>query len=132
MILVDTSAWVDFFRGVAPFAEDVDDLLETDEVALCGPVETEVRRGLRSPTERRKVIPLLAGCHRLEQPVRLWEEAGELGYVLARKGLTVKTLDLLIATYALSHGVAILTADSDFAAMRRCGVPVAVVGDAAG
>lgn len=39
-------------------------------------------------------------------------------------GVTPKTLDLLITTYALSHGVALLTTDGNFAAMRRVGVPL--------
>jgi len=125
LILVDTSAWIDFFRGKGPLADRVDDALASNDAALCGPILTELRRGLRSPSERRKVIPLLDGCHLLEQPVALWEEAGELGYVLARKGVTVKTLDLLIATYALSHGVALLASDSDFAGMRNAGIPLA-------
>jgi predicted nucleic acid-binding protein len=124
LILVDTSAWIDFFRGKGHLADRVDELLESNEVALCGPVVTELRRGLRSPSERRKVVPLLDGCHELEQPSRLWEEAGELGYLLARKGVTVKTMDLLVATYALSHGVALLASDTDFAVMRRAGVPL--------
>jgi hypothetical protein len=126
MILVDTSAWVDFFRASGSMADRVDALLGAGEVALCGPVITELRRGLRSPAERRKVIPLLGGCHYLEQPENLWEEAGELGYALARKGVTVKTFDLLIATYALAHGVPLLTSDSDFAAIRRAGIPLAL------
>jgi predicted nucleic acid-binding protein len=125
MILVDTSAWIDFFRGAGQLANRVDELLVANEVALCGPVITELRRGLKSPAERRRVIPLFDACHDLEQPARLWEEAGELGYALARKGVTVKTLDLLIATYALSHGVALLASDSDFDAMRRAGIPLA-------
>ena len=125
MILVDTSAWIDFFRGKGSLAARVDDALATNEAALCGPIITELRRGLRSPSERRKLIPLLDGCHRLEQPAELWEEAGELGYVLARKGVTVKTLDLLIATYALSHGVGLLASDADFDSMRRAGIPLA-------
>jgi len=124
VILVDTSAWVDFFRGKGSLADRVDDALATNEAALCGPIITELRRGLRSPSERRKVIPLLDGCHQLEQPADLWEEAGELGYVLARKGVTVKTLDLLIATYALSHDLALLASDSDFESMRRAGIPL--------
>jgi predicted nucleic acid-binding protein len=128
VILVDTSAWIDFFRGKGRVADRVDELLESNEVALCGPVVTELRRGLRSPSERRKVIPLLDGCHDLEQPARLWEEAGELGYVLARKGVTVKTMDLLVATYALSHSVALLASDSDFDGMRRAGVPLLAAG----
>jgi predicted nucleic acid-binding protein len=126
LILVDTSAWIDFFRGVNPFADRVDERLASNEIALCGPVITELRRGLKSPAERRKVIPLLSGCHELEQPDRLWEEAGELGYLLARRGGTVKTFDLLIASYALAHGVPLLASDKDYDAMRKVGVPLAV------
>lgn len=126
MTLIDTSAWVDFFRGSGPLADRVDELLAVNEAAVCGPVLTELRRGLRSAAERRKVIPLLSACHELDQPERLWEEAGELGYVLARKGIAVKTLDLLIATYALSHGVALLASDADFHAIRRSGIPLSI------
>lgn len=126
MILVDTSAWVEFFRGRDPIASAVDALLEADEVALCGPVVTEIRRGLRTRAERRRILPLLAGCRLLEQPPDLWEEAGDLGFALARRGSSVKTLDLLIAAYALSHGVGILTTDTDFARMRSGGIPLAL------
>jgi predicted nucleic acid-binding protein len=68
-----------------------------------------------------RVIPLLSGCHLLADPPRLWQEAGDLGYGLRRRGVTVKTIDLLVATYALSHGVAVLATDSDFRHMRRAG-----------
>jgi predicted nucleic acid-binding protein len=126
VILVDTSAWIDFFRGAGSLAGRVDDLLENDQAALCGPVITEIRRGLRSRAERTRVLPLLAGCHLLEQPAALWEEAGELGWYLGRRGATVKSLDLLIATYALAHAVPILTVDGDFALMRRVGLGLVI------
>jgi hypothetical protein len=122
MILVDTSAWIDFFRGRDPLASAVDQAIELDEAAVCGPVLTELRRGLRSPRDRRGVLPLLSGCHLLEQPEALWEEAGDLGFALARKGSTVKTVDLLIAAYAIAHGVAVLTGDGDFERIRRADV----------
>ena len=124
MILIDTSAWIDFFRGKGHFADAVSTALEHDDAAICGPVLTELRRGLRTQRERRKVLPLLEGCHLLRQPSALWRDAGELGYVLARKGATVKTLDLIIAIFAMSHSVPILTADSDFKLMRRRGISV--------
>ncbi len=127
MILVDTSAWIDFFRGREPLARAVDHALESDDAALCGPILTEIRRGLRTAAERRRVLPLLAGCHVLAQPPDLWEEAGDLGFALARRGVTVKTLDLLIAAYALSHSVPLLTSDADFSRMRRAGIPLALV-----
>jgi predicted nucleic acid-binding protein len=58
----------------------------------------------------------------LDQPVRLWEEAGEIGWYLGHRGAAVKSLDLLIAAYALAHDVPILIADRDVALMRRVGL----------
>jgi predicted nucleic acid-binding protein len=127
MILIDTSAWIAFFREAGSVAELVEVALREDQAACCGPIATELRRGLASSAERGKVLPLLDGCHWLEQPPALWEEAGDLGYALRRKGLTVKTFDLLIATYALSHEAHLLTTDSDFALMRKKGIALELV-----
>jgi predicted nucleic acid-binding protein len=123
VILVDTSAWIDFFHGRGALGGRVDAALEADDVALCGPVITELRRGLR-PRDRARVLPLLHGCHLLAQPANLWEEAGELGFFLGRRGATVKSLDLLIAAYALAHAVPLLSGDADFRVMQRAGLPL--------
>jgi predicted nucleic acid-binding protein len=122
VILVDTSAWIEFFRGTSDYADRVDHLLDSREVAVCGPVMTELRRGFRSVSDRRKVLPLLAACHWLEQPPALWDEAGDLGFALARRGVTSKSFDLLIATYALSHSVPVLAVDRDFEDMQKAGI----------
>jgi predicted nucleic acid-binding protein len=124
MILVDTSAWIEFFRGRDPVASKVDAALETNDVAICGPVITELRRGIRSRSDRARVLPLLAACHLLDQPTSLWEEAGDIGFSIGRRGVTVKTLDLLIAAYAMSHDVPLLTLDRDFASLQRAGIPL--------
>ena len=127
MILVDTSAWLAFFRGTGAAADILDLALGENQVAWCGPIATELRRGFVSARERTKVLELLEACHWLEQPSALWQEAGDLGYALRRKGLTVKTFDLLIAVYALSHGTELLTLDSDFGLMRAKGVGLQLV-----
>jgi predicted nucleic acid-binding protein len=127
VILVDTSAWIAFFRDAGSVAESVDAALSQNQVAWCGPIATELRRGFVSPRERTKVLHLLQGCHWLEQPHALWQEAGDLGYALRRRGVTVKTLDLLIATYALTHQAELLTLDADFGSMRSKGVPLQLV-----
>ena len=127
MILVDTSAWIEFFRGKAPLADLVDESLEFGEAALCGPVLTELRRGFRTVRERDRVLSLLEGCPYLEDPADLWAAAGELGFRLGRKGVAVKTRDLVIATIALSYDVPVLTGDSDFVSLRRNGVSLNVI-----
>jgi predicted nucleic acid-binding protein len=124
---VDTSAWIHFFRGRGPYADAVDRLLASNEVAICGPVIIELRRGFRSSSERARVIPLLDGCHHLADPAALWDEAGDLGYFLSRRGITAKTIDLLVAIYALSHSVALLADDRDFPMMRRAGAELFLV-----
>ncbi len=68
------------------------------------------------------MLPLLSGCRLLEQPEDLWIAAGDLGALLARRGATIKTLDLLIATYAIAHGLPLLTSDGDFKAVARANV----------
>ncbi len=124
MILVDTSAWVEFFRGRDPVASIVGEALEANEVAICGPVESELHRGLASKRERNRVLPLLESCHVLAQPRDLWVEAGNLDFALRRRGITPKTFDLLIAVYALSHSAILLTTDKDFTLMLKAGVPL--------
>ncbi|HJX54056.1 MAG TPA: PIN domain-containing protein [Polyangia bacterium] len=127
MILVDTSAWIAFFRDRGSVAAIVVRTLEDDEAALCGPVLAELRRGFVSAAERSRTIPLLRACHQLSQPASLWNEAGDLGFALARKGVTVKSLDLLIAAYALTHDIPILTLDRDFQLIARAGVGLHLV-----
>lgn len=126
MILVDTSAWIAFFRGHEPLASRVDAAIDADDAALCGPVISELRRGFVSEAERKRLLPLLGTLHALPEPPELWADAGDLGFALRRKGVTVKTLDLLIAVWALHAGVPILTADGDFASMQAAGVPIAL------
>ncbi|PWU19246.1 MAG: PIN domain nuclease [Bdellovibrio sp.] len=127
MILVDTSAWIDFFRGRRPLAEMVQQSLEANQVAICGPVMTEILRGFKSEKERNVVLPLLEGCRFLSQPDRLWEDAGNCGFHLRRIGKTVKTLDLLIACYAMAHSATILTSDGDFALMKKAGLDIGIL-----
>ena len=104
----------------------VDPLLEADGAVLCGPVVTELRCGLRSGAGRSKVLRCLEGCHVVEEPSRLWEDAGELGYFLGRRDATTKSLGLLTATYALTHSVAVLTGNSDFETMKRAGLKLLI------
>jgi predicted nucleic acid-binding protein len=121
MILIDTSAWIDFFRGNGRLADSVDDALATGEATVCGPIVSELRRGLLA-SQRKQVLHLLSGCSILEAPAELWVEAGDLGHRLGRKGVTIKTLDLLIAVHAIFHDAELLTADTDFRQISKAGV----------
>ena len=127
MILVDTSAWIDFFRDRKPLAKLVDQALDENSVAICSPIYTELMRGFKNKQERDKVVPLLQACRFLAQPVDLWETAGQYGFELKRQGITVKTMDLLIACFAMAHGLPILATDQDYRMMQSAGLGILLI-----
>lgn len=129
MILIDTSAWIDFFHGKNTWiCKQIESELEAGSPALCGPIWMELSRGIQSVKESKKVLPLLKSCHYLEQPDHLWDEAGELGRYLAQKGLIVGSMDLLIAIHVLAHRIPLLTLDKDFKSMVEMGIPLELLG----
>ena len=111
--LIDTSAWIDFFRGQNPVAAAVDAVLADGSAALCGMVELEVRQGLR-PSED-DLLELLQATLRLPTREADFGKAGALLAGLRRRGITLPATDGLIAQIALSQGVQLLENDKHFA-----------------
>jgi predicted nucleic acid-binding protein len=110
--LIDTSAWVDFFRGHEPLASTVDALLADGRAALCGMVELEIRQALRQREE--DLLNLLGATVRLSTTEEDYAQAGELLADLRRGGMTLPATDGLIAQVALRHGVSLLENDRHF------------------
>ena len=50
----------------------------------------------------------------LETTLTTWIEAGRIGYSLRRKGLTIPTTDLIIASLALDNNCLVFTLDPHF------------------
>jgi predicted nucleic acid-binding protein len=112
-VLVDTSAWIAFFRGDEPVATMVERTLAAGVAHICGVVELELRQGLR-PEERETVLSLLSACPRIPTEEADWAGAGDLLAALRRKGVTVPSTDGLLAHLALRHGAALLENDAHF------------------
>ncbi len=113
-ILVDTSAWVAFFRGDAAAIRRVDPLLAEGRVAITGPVFAEVLSGARRPADFDLLNRLLRGLDRLSEPEALWDRVAEHRFALARRGYQASLVDLTIALAALDSGHTLLTRDRDF------------------
>ena len=118
LVLVDTSAWIEFFRsGGGEVALVVDRLLDLDRVAVTGVVRAELQQGTRSRREFDKLKSLLGALESLDldgEP--LWTAVGETGYALRRRGINgVGIPDLIIAAVAIDHGAPVLTFDEHFA-----------------
>jgi predicted nucleic acid-binding protein len=120
MILVDTSAWVEFLRDTGSAAcERVDHLLDA-EIAVCDPIRMEVLAGARSEQHLRDLRGLLARATTLPTLPVHYEEAASLYRSCRRQGQTVrKLIDCLIAAVAIDADVPVLHADTDFDVLAR-------------
>lgn len=113
-VLVDTSAWVDAFRGSShSVMKTVDRLLGGGEAVLCGVVEMELRQGMRT-AERGKVLPLLEAVPYVEVQRDDWRLAGEEWASLRASGVTIPPSDCLVAAIAMRRELQLLTTDSHF------------------
>lgn len=120
MILIDTSAWIEFLRGTgSPTCARVDALLAAD-VATCHPIRMEVLAGARDEAHLRNLRGLLARATVLPTEPIDYEEASAVYRGCRWHGETVRTLaDCLIAAGAIRHGVPVLHADRDFEVIAR-------------
>jgi predicted nucleic acid-binding protein len=114
LVLVDTSAWIAFFRGERAAVQRVDPLLAEGNAAVCGPTFAELVSGAPSPAESRRLGTLLRGLDWLEPAGEVWGRIAEARFALARVGRQAAVLDLYIALAAADHGAELLTRDRDF------------------
>ena len=121
MILVDTSAWVEFLRDTGGTASGrVEALLTADEIVTCHPIRMEVLAGARDERHLGQLRGLLARARLLASEPADYEAAAALYRACRRRGETVRRLiDCLIAAHAIRAGIPILHADEDFETLAR-------------
>ena len=123
MILIDTSAWVDFLRDAEKGAcSRVEALLARDAaIATTEVVVMEVLAGARDEVHQMRLRRLLRRAELLAiTGLDDYERAAELYRTCRRAGDTIRKLtDCLIAVVALRNGAAVLHNDRDFDAIAR-------------
>jgi predicted nucleic acid-binding protein len=117
VILVDSSVWIDYFRGTpTPQTEKLDTLLGVEPVATGDLVLTEVLQGFGSDRDFNQakklmtslVIIDLVGQHIAIQAARNFRRLRSLGITVR------KTIDTVIATCCMENGLPLLYSDRDF------------------
>ena len=117
MILVDSSVWIDYFRGTpTPQTEMLDSLLGSEPVVTGDLVLTEVLQGFGSEhdfNQARKLLTSLVVVDLVGQDIAI--QAAKNFRTLRALGITVrKTIDAVIATRCIATGLTLLYSDRDF------------------
>jgi predicted nucleic acid-binding protein len=117
VILVDSSVWIDYFRGTpTPEAETLDSLLSTEPIATGDLILTEVLQGFVSDRDFNQARKLLTSLMVVDLAGRdIAIQATRNFRVLRAHGITVrKTIDTLIATRCIESRLSLLYSDRDF------------------
>ena len=117
MILVDSSVWIDYFRGaITPQTEKLDGLLESEPLAIGDLILAEVLQGFTAERDFNEAVKMLTSLMVVElggQDIAI--QAAKNFRALRSRGVTVrKTIDTVIATRCIESGYDLLHNDRDF------------------
>ncbi|MHB8255451.1 MAG: type II toxin-antitoxin system VapC family toxin [Acidiferrobacter sp.] len=117
MILVDSSVWIDYFRGTASLqVERLDSWLGVELIAAGDLILTEVLQGFVSDHDFRQARKLMVSLVVVDLAgERIAIQAAQNFRALRARGITVrKTIDVVIATYCIENRLPLLYSDRDF------------------
>jgi predicted nucleic acid-binding protein len=120
LILVDSSVWVDFFSSSpGPGGGELRRMIEESEpFALTGAVIAELLQGLTKDAE--PIERFLAECDLLEPSgFETYRDAAAIFRAARARGISLTTIDTLIAAVAREHGARVFTLDQDFLRIAR-------------
>jgi hypothetical protein len=115
LVLIDSSAWIEFFNDRksrdVKVSTEVRRVMEDDRAATTEPIFVEIAMGAKGKKQLdswRKVFSVL---RLYSVKPGIWLKSADNGYKLARRGITVPVVDLLIATIALENDLTVLHKD---------------------
>jgi predicted nucleic acid-binding protein len=117
VVIVDTTVWIDYFRGRRTAQTQwLDQALGVTRVGVCDLVLCEILQGMRSDADAATVLAQMSSFDLVDTGgVDLAAAAARNYRRLRARGHTVrKTIDCLIATLCLREGHELLHDDRDF------------------
>ena len=117
MILVDSSVWIDYFRGApTPQSDMLDAMLGIEPLAIGDLILAEVLQGFDGDRDFKQARKLLGSLMVIDIGGRdIAIQAARNHRVLRSMGVTVrKTIDTLIATRCIASDHRLLYSDRDF------------------
>ena len=124
MTIVDTTVWIDFFRGTdTPEVRELQRLIDgAEDVCVCGVILTEVLQGIREDADHAEASAAFDSFLFLPMTQRTFVRAADLYRTLRRRGITIRNaVDCMIASVAIEHDVPLLHNDRDFDSIAALG-----------
>ena len=122
MIVADTSAWIDYFRGVsAPHTDILDLELSRSQIVTGDLIIAEFLQGFREERdfqEAKRIMESLEYRDFVGKDIAI--SAAQNYRILRKSGITIrKTIDVIIATFCIENDFELIHNDRDFEAMEE-------------
>jgi predicted nucleic acid-binding protein len=119
-VMVETTLWVDHFRASTPRAvkDQVLPIVNQRNICVVEPVLFELL-GNVPRRDRRRLENYFALVPILPAHATLWRDAISLGQKCVDAGLTLPSMDVLIAAASIHHGSEVVTFDGHFADIAK-------------
>lgn len=115
-ILIDTSAWIESFKktGNKSLQQLIIKTLDSSQVTTTNIIMLELLQGCRDKKEYAEMKMRLESLELLPANGKVWNTAYNAGYNLKKNGLTIPTIDLIIASIAKSYDYTLIHHDRHF------------------
>ncbi len=113
-IIVDTSAWIEYFKNNTTFVKFIEENLYIDSIFITGPIISELLQGTKTEKELDLLLYSIKAVPFIECSYDDWVSAGQLSFNLRKNGKIIPLTDLLIAVIALKNDAKVLTLDNHF------------------
>ncbi len=120
-ILIDTSAWILSFRdsGSQKLKDYLRSVIDSDSAVTANIIILELLQGCKDKKEYEELKSRLEVLSVYNVTDRTWSIAYEAGFLLRKKGLTMPTVDIIIASTAKENKLTILHHDNHLKTICR-------------
>ena len=122
MVFVDTSTWIDYFRGKETVETLYLSVLVSEDADICvsGIVLAEILQGIPSDKEHEKVSRYLDGLIYLPMSKPSYAISADIYRKAKAHGHAIRsTMDCLIAACAIEHSALLLQNDKDYLTIAK-------------
>ena len=119
MFLLDTSIWIDYFKGSLDnlLKQQILIYIENDEIYYNGIILAELLIGTKNKKEREMIRDNFDGFNFLDLSLDDFKELSVIGRKFLKKGITIPLTDLLIFYHTFNNNLTIITKDKHFKLM---------------
>ncbi len=110
MILVDTSVWIEFFKGREPYFSDLKELIEESEVLVHDVIFGELLQGCKNKKEVNFILEYWESINKIDSPGSFLS-AGKISFENKFLDLGICLIDSVLINFVKENKIQMWTLD---------------------